>query len=68
VGIKKLYLPSVKLHTLQGKCKLGWFKSSKNPNPKCPYKVYILTLKWKKTLKTNVERPYVVINQLMKSI
>jgi hypothetical protein len=27
-----------------GRCKLGWFKSSKNPNPKSPY----FTLEWKK--------------------
>jgi hypothetical protein len=38
-----------------GKCKLGWFKSDKNRNPKSPYKVHILTLKWEKMLKTNVE-------------
>jgi hypothetical protein len=34
-----------------GKCKLGWLKSSKSPNPKSPY----LTLEWKKNFKINVE-------------
>ncbi len=38
-----------------GRCKLGWLKSDKSPNPKSPYKIHILTLEWKKNFETNVQ-------------
>jgi hypothetical protein len=61
----------IKSHNNQwklGRCKLQWFKNNKSPSPKSPYKWKNNNYNGKKCLKLMLNGPYVVINQLIKSI